>query len=128
MFKALLSEYKDVKCCVHLKGIETEWFPADCGLKQGCSLSPILFNFYINDLVTRISAMGLGIDIEGENVAILLYADEAVLVCDNEEDLQMLLETLHAWCEGNKLTVNHDKSKMVHFRPQSVQQTQHNYM
>ena len=37
----------------------------------------------------------------------------------------MLLETLHAWCKGNKLTVNHDQSKVVHFRPQSVQQTQH---
>ena len=69
--------------------------------------------------------MGLGIDIDGENVAILLYADDALLVCENEEDLQMLLETLHAWWEGNKLTVNHDESKVVHFRPQSVQLTQH---
>lgn len=94
MFKALLSIYKDVKCCVRLNGVETEWFPVGCGLKQGCSLSPILFNFFINDLVARISAMGLGIDKDGENVAILLYADNAVLVCENEEDLQMLLDTI----------------------------------
>ena len=71
MFKTLISVYKDFKFCERLNGIETEWFPVDCGLKQGCSLSPILFNFFINDLVTRLSAMGLGIDIDGENVAIL---------------------------------------------------------
>ena len=128
MFKALLSVYKDVKCCVRLNGIETEWFPVDCGLKQGCSLSPILFNFFINDLVTRISAMEIGIDIDGENVAILLYADDAVLVCESEKELQVLLQTLHTWCTDNKLAVNHDKSKVVHFRPQSVQQTQHAFM
>ena len=98
MFKALLAAYKDVKCCVRLNGFETEWFPVDCGLKQGCSLSPILFNFFINDLVTKISAMELGIDMDGEKVVNLLYADDVVLMCEDEKDLQMILETLHTWC------------------------------
>ena len=69
--------------------------------------------------------MGLGIDIDDENVGILLYADDAALAREIEEDLQMLLDTLHRWCDDNKLTVNHNKSKVVHFRPQYVQQTQH---
>ena len=111
MFKALLSVYKDVKCCVRLNGFENEWFPVDCGLKQGCGLSPILFNFFINDLVTKISAMELGIDIDGEKVA--------VLSCN----MLMILETLLTWCTENQLAVNHEKSKVIHFRPQSVQST-----
>ena len=52
--------------------------------------------------------MGLGIDIDDENVGILLYADDAALVSEIEEDLQMLLDTLHRWCDDNKLTVNHN--------------------
>ena len=94
MFKALLSVYTDVKCCVRLNGFETEWFPVECGLKQGCSLSPILFNVFINDLVTKISAIELGIDIDGEKLAILLYAADVVLMCEDEKE-QMLLGTLH---------------------------------
>ena len=58
MFKALLSIYKDVKCWIRLNGVETNWFPVDCGLKHGCSLSPKLFNIFLNDLVARISAIG----------------------------------------------------------------------
>ena len=112
------------KSHLRLNGFETEWFPVDCGLKQGCSLSPILFNFFINDLVTKISAMELGTDIDGEKVAILLYADDVVLMCE-DEDLQMILETLHTWCTENQLAVNHEKSKVIHFRPQSVQSTHH---
>ena len=91
-------------------------------------MSPILFNFFINDLFTRISAMEIGIDIDGENVAILLYADDAVLVCKSETELQVQLQTLHIWRTDNKLAANHYKSKVVYFRPQSVQQTQHVFM
>lgn len=123
MFQALLSIYKDVRCCVRLNGLITEWFSVDCGLKQGCNLSPILFNFFINDLESRISALDLGIDIDGEKISILLYADDVVLICENEEDLQTILDTLHIWCKDNELNVNQEKSKVIHFRPNSVRKT-----
>ena len=37
------------------------------------------------------------------------------------------METLHAWCTENQLVVNHEKSKVIHFRPQSVQSTHHTF-
>ena len=86
-------------------------------LKQGCSLSPILFNLYVNDLVTQISELGLGIDIDGEKVAVLLYADDLVILSETEDDLQAILDTLHVWCSTNCLFVNPEKSKIIHFRP-----------
>ena len=49
MYKALESLYKDVKCCVRLNNMHTDWFSVKCGLKQGCPLSPVLFNLYIDD-------------------------------------------------------------------------------
>ena len=45
MYKALVSLYEDVKCCVRVNSFYTVWFSVSCGLKQGCCLSPILFNF-----------------------------------------------------------------------------------
>lgn len=123
MMSALVSIYKDVKCCIRLNGFKTDWLNVDCGLKQGCSLSPILFNFYVNDLITQISDLGLGIDIDGEKVAVLLYADDLVILSETEYDLQAILDTLHVWCSANCLFVNPEKSKIIHFRPSSRSQT-----
>ena len=88
MLNALKSLYKDVQCCVRVNGLNTEWFPVDCGLKQGCSLTPILFNFNINDLVASLTDLDVGISINGEKIAVLLYADYVVLLGENEHDLQ----------------------------------------
>ena len=60
--------------------------------------------------------LNTGIDIDGEKVCILLYADDAILIADTEEELQRLLNCLHRWCEKNSLNINKDKSKIVHFR------------
>ena len=40
MYTALLSIYKDVKCCVRVQNLTTDWFNVKFGLKQGCLLSP----------------------------------------------------------------------------------------
>ena len=86
-------------------------------------MSPILFNLYVNDLVTQISELGLGIDIDGEKVAVLLYANDLVILSETEDDLQTILDTLHVWCSTNCLFVNPDKSKIIHFRPRLRSQT-----
>jgi hypothetical protein len=57
----------------------------------------VLFNIFINSLVTDIKARDSGIDIEGENICILLYADDIVLIAENENDLQLLLDILNTW-------------------------------
>ncbi|CAG2218387.1 unnamed protein product [Mytilus edulis] len=58
--------YSQVECAIKLNGHMTEWFSVNSGLKQGCVLSPILFNIFINSLVTNIKALDIGIDIDGE--------------------------------------------------------------
>ncbi|CAG2209988.1 unnamed protein product [Mytilus edulis] len=60
--------YSQVECAIKLNGHMTEWFSVNSGLKQGCVLSPILFNIFINSLVTNIKALDIGIDIDGEKI------------------------------------------------------------
>ncbi|MEW8546023.1 MAG: reverse transcriptase family protein [Candidatus Thiodiazotropha sp.] len=120
IYNAIKSLYDEVKCCVRINGIKTAFFEVRCGLKQGCTLSTILFNLYVNDLVTRINSLNVGIDIGGEKVAVLLYADDLVLLAPTEHDLQTLLDELDNWCNQNKLLINQQKSNIVHFRPTRV--------
>ena len=114
--KALKGIYNNVKCAVKVNGHLTNWFPVSNGLKQGCLLSPILFNLYINDLVTTIKQSCSGLSIGGENVCTLMYADDLVLLAKNENDLQSMLDALSSWCEQWQISINSDKSEVVHFR------------
>ncbi|KAL5015362.1 hypothetical protein ScPMuIL_009632 [Solemya velum] len=124
---ALKAIYSNTRCCVRVNGICTEWFDVTCGLKQGCLLSPLLFNLFINDLAVFFNGTGKGIDINGERVAILLYADDVVLLAETPEDLNELLDSLSDWCNRNCLFVNPSKSKVVHFRNPSVTRTESSF-
>ena len=57
---SLQSLYKNVKYTVRVNGQQTDWFEVNCGLKQGCILSPMLFNLFINDLTCHINDVGSG--------------------------------------------------------------------
>ena len=70
---------------------------------------------YINDLVDSVKSLEVGV-----SVPILLYADDIVLLAEKEKDLQSLLHVLNDWCSVNGLSVNSDKSNVIHFQPLSV--------
>jgi len=46
-----------------------------------------------------------------------MYADDFVLIAENEDNLHCLLTMLNDWCESNFMSVNVGKSNIVHFRP-----------
>ena len=127
MYKALESLYKGVKRCVRLNNMHTDWFSVKCGLKQGCPLSPVLFNLYIDDLIRTLSSIGVGVKLDdGSLIAVLAYADDVVVLAESENDLQNLLNVLKSWCDSNKMLINADKSNIVHFRrySESITETQ----
>jgi hypothetical protein len=78
-----------------------------------------LLNLFINDLVEELKKLNIGIEIADEKACVLLYADDVVLLAENETELQLLLNVLNTLCCKNDLEVNYDKSKIVHFRNQS---------
>ena len=115
------SLYTDVQCAVKVNDYLSPLFKVSQGVKQGCKLSPTLFSLYINDLVNEIKQMNLGVDIDELQLSILLYADDVALIAPDADSLQLMLDKLNEWCCKWRLTVNNDKTKIVHFRPASVQ-------
>lgn len=94
----------------------TDWFDVSCGLKQGCLLSPLLFNMYINDLSSALEGLGKGVRYGEERLSVVFYADDLLIMAENESDLQEMLDTLHDWCCKWQMKINADKTKIVHFR------------
>ena len=74
---------------IKLKDVCSNMFVCNGGLKQGDSLSPILFSFYINDLISRISK-----EASSTVIDILLYADDLVILGDSRESLLIKIDRL----------------------------------
>lgn len=123
-YQALRAIYQNTENCVRLnRGLMSDWFNVTSGLKQGCMLSPVLFNLYINDLLTCLKSVNCGLNI-GENcVSVLAYADDLVLISDSAEKMQNQLDCLHEWCVKWDMRVNPSKSQVVHFRKSSTLRT-----
>ena len=119
------SLYKYTKSCIKLQHMLSDWFPVEAGVKQGCIISPLLFNLYINDLHKAIADTGKGIMIDDMKISMLMYADDVVLMAESENDLQVMLNSLSNWCTQWKLLINRTKSGILHFRPNNLEATQH---
>ena len=63
------------------------------GVRQGCILSPCLFNFYAEYIIrnTGLEETQAGIKIARRNINNLRYADDTILMAESEEKLKSLL-------------------------------------
>ena len=69
----------------------TDWFQIGKGVRQGCVLSPCLFNFYAEYMRNAgLEEAQAGIKIAGRNINILRYADGTTLMAESEEELKIL--------------------------------------
>jgi len=117
IYKIIKRMYTNTTSCLKLNNHFTDWFDVSSGVRQGDNLSPTLFSLLINDLATHINQLNKGIQVGQDNISILLYADDMVLISENERDLQIMLVAMNKWTDKWRLKVNIAKSKIVHFRP-----------
>jgi hypothetical protein len=80
------------RSAVRIEGKLSFFFENKPGLKQGDSLSPILFNLALQKVIQRIQMIPSGIKICKEELNILAYADDIVLKGKNEIEIQLFVE------------------------------------
>ena len=70
----------------------TDWFQIGKGVRQGCILSPCLFNLYAEYIMrnTGLKEAQAGIKIAGRNINNLRYADDTTLMAESEEELRAI--------------------------------------
>ena len=76
-----------------------DWFQIGKGERQGCILSPCLFNLYAEYIMRNpgLEEAQAGIRIAGRNINHLRYADDTTLMAGSEEELKSLLMKLKEW-------------------------------
>ena len=94
----------------------TDWFQIGKRVRQGCILSPCLFNFYAEYIMRNagLEEAQAGIEIAGRNINNLRYADDTALMAENEEELKSLLMKVKEDSEKVRLKLNIQKMKSWH--------------
>ena len=92
-----------------------EWFQIGKGVRQGCILSPCLFNFYAEYIMqnAELDEAQAGIKIAERNINNLRYADDTTLVAGSEEELKSLLMKVKEESEKVGLKLNIQKTKIM---------------
>ena len=93
----------------------TDWFQIGQVVRQGCILSPCLFNLYVEYIMRNagLEEAQAGIKIAGRNIKNLRYADEITLMAENEEELKSLLMKVKEESEKPGLKLNIQKTKIM---------------
>ena len=93
----------------------TDWFQIGKGVRQGCILSPCLFNLYAEYIMSNagLEETQAGIKIAGRNINNFRYANVTTLMAESEEELKSLLMKVKEKSEKVGLKLNIQKTKIM---------------
>ena len=106
--------YADQEATVRTGHGTTDWFQIGKGVRQGCILSPCLFNLYAEYIMGNagLEEAQAGIKTAGRNINNLRYANDT-LMAENEEELKSLLMKVKEENEKLGLKFNIQKTKIM---------------
>ena len=92
-----------------------DWFQIRKGVRQGCILSPCLFNLYTEYIMRNagLEETQAGTKIAKRNINNLRYADDTTLTAESEEELKSLLMKVKEESEKVDLKLNIQKAKIM---------------
>ena len=108
--------YAGQEATVRLGHGSIDWFQIGKVIRQGCILSPCLFNLYAEYIMRNVGLeeAQAGIKIAGRNINNLRYADDTTLMTESEEKLKSLLRKVKEVNEKVGLKLNIRKRRSWH--------------
>ena len=114
----LRNSYASQEATVRTGHGTTDWFQIGKGVRQGCLLSPCLFNLYAEYITGNagLDEAQVGITIARRNISNLRYADGTALMAEREELKSLLMKVKE---ESEKVGLKHNiqKTKIMAFCP-----------
>ena len=107
--------YAGQEAIVKTRHETTDWFQIGEGVRQGCILSPCLFNLYAEYIMQNsgLEEAQAEIKIAGRNINNLRYAYETILMAESKEELNSLLMKVREESEKVGLKLNIQKTKIM---------------
>src|SRR5688572_5731917 len=111
----LKSLYENQEAVVRTEHGDTGKFRIGKGVRQGCILSPVLFNLYAERIIrmAELETADEGVKIAGQILNNLRYADDTTLLAGRKEDLAELIKRLRRESEKAGLYFNIKKTKIM---------------
>lgn len=108
--------YEEMILVIRCKDVCTDKFWIWKGVRQGCVLSPLLFNLYIADIDKEINKRGIeGLAVGGNRIWTIAYADDIVILAKNRVALLDMMDTLGRFLKNRELTLSAEKFKVLVF-------------
>ena len=94
-----------------MNGSIGEWFRTTVGVKQGCLLSPTLFNIFLERIMfDALEELDGKVSIGGRN---LRFAADIDALAEEEQELEVLVESLDKTCTRYKMEISAEKTKLM---------------
>ena len=113
LLKSIQSMYEGDYVTCQSNGTTTNPVYLGRGLRQGCSLSPLLFALYIVEMSRDLHASNLGVLLSKVCVSVLLFADDIVLISDSAAGLRQLRDIVQRHVADLKMKLSINKSKVM---------------
>ena len=114
----LINLYSGQEATLRTRHGTTDWFQIGKRVRQGCILSPCLFNLYAEYIIRNagLEETQAGIKIAGRNINNLTYADDTTIMAEREEELKSLMKVKEE-SEKVGLKLNIQKTRSWHLVP-----------
>ena len=113
MWRVLQNLYQGTESCVAVDGKQTPWMKSEVGLRQGCVMSPTIFSIFINRLAEDLKQTGKGVKWNDRRFNLLLFADDIVLIAQDEGDMQRMLDMAYECSQSMRFQFNAQKCKVM---------------
>ena len=106
--------YGKATSAVQMNGSIGELFRTTVGVRQGCHLSPTLFNIFLERIMSDVLEEHDGtISIGGRNITSQRFADEIDTLAAEEQELEALVESIDKTCTRYKIGTSAEKTKLM---------------